>query len=328
MPANLPLEYLKAEEAYRSASKPPEKIEALQEMLRVIPHHKGTDKLIAQLRRKLSQLKEESQRRAATSRKGAGFTIPKEGAAQVVLVGTPNCGKSSLVRALTRATPEVGAYPFTTLAPTPGMMPFENIMVQLIDTPPITYDAARSWLPNLVRSADALLLVIGLAKDSREEMETVLRALEGWKVYPEGMEEETDAGFGTVFKPFLVLANKLDAPGAAENLEVLKELYPSRVPILTVSAETGEGLEDLKSKLFAFLKVCRVYTKMPGKTPDRNDPVVLPEGSTVEDFAGSIHKDFRKGLKYARIWGSAKFDGQKVTRDFVLQDEDIVELHA
>lgn len=326
MPANLPPEYQKAEAAYRAASALPEKIEALQEMLRVIPHHKGTDKLIGQLRRKLSQLREESQRRTATSRKGAGVAIPREGAAQVVLVGMPNAGKSSLLRRLTRATPEVGAYPFTTLLPTPGMMPFQNIQVQLIDTPPVSYDAARSWLPNVLRAADALLLVASLAEDPLGEIESALAVLGGWKVYPAGVEEEAE--FGKVFKPVLALANKLDAPGAAENLRVLEEVYRGRFPVHAVSAASGEGLEDLKPKVFSLLRICRVYTKTPGKKPDREDPVVLPEGSTVDDFAGAIHKDLRRSLQYARIWGSAKFDGQKVTRDYVLRDEDVVELHA
>ncbi|MFQ5692613.1 MAG: TGS domain-containing protein [Nitrospinota bacterium] len=328
MPANLPPEYLQAEAAYRSASTLPERLEALQEMLRVIPHHKGTDKLIAQLRKKLSQLREESQRRTATSRKRKGVTVPKEGAAQVVLVGTPNAGKSSLVRRLTRATPEVAAYPFTTLLPVPGMMPYQNIGIQLVDAPPVTFDAARTWLPNLVRGADALLPVVSLADDPLEETETVLTTLDGWKVYPEGTEEDAEPGFGRTFKPMLALANKADAPGAADNLRVLEDLYGSRFPIQAVSAESGEGLEDLKPRLFSLLRICRVYTKTPGKAPDLDDPVILPVGGTVEDFAASIHKDLRKRLKFARIWGSAKFDGQKVTRDHVLHDEDIVELHA
>ncbi len=329
MPANLPPEYQKAEAAFRAASTHQEKIEALQVMLRVIPHHKGTDKLIAQHRKKLSHLRDESERRTATSRKGSGVTVPKEGAAQVILVGMPNSGKSSLVAQLTRATPEVAPYPFTTQLPTPGMMPYLNIKVQLVDTSPLTFDPARSWLPNLIRSANALLLVASLAEDPLKELETSLEILGGWKIFPEGAEKEAaDPGIGAVFMPALVMANKIDTEGAAENLRILKELYAGLFPVCAISAETGLGLEDMKPKLFDLLHICRVYTKSPGKPPDLNDPVILPLGGTVEDFAGSIHKDLKRRMKFARIWGSAKFDGQKVTREYVVRDEDIVELHT
>ncbi len=329
MPANLPLEYIKAEAAYRSASTPEEKIEALHEMLRLIPHHKGTDKLIAQHRRKLSQLKQESERRTATARRGSTITVPKEGAPQVVLVGMPNSGKSSLVCKLTRATPEVASYPFTTLLPVPGMMPYLNIAVQLVDTPPVTFDAARTWLPNLLRSADALVLVVSLEDDPMAELEEVLSGLAQWKILPEHeMEEPSEQGFGVLYKPCLVVANKLDLDGADENLEILKGIYADRFILQGMSAETGLGLEDFKPKAFQLLRIFRVYTKTPGKEADMADPVILPLGSTVDDFAGSIHKDLRRSLKYARIWGSGKFGGQKVTRHHVLQDEDIVELHA
>ena len=330
MPANLPPEYQKAEEAYRAASSVQDKVSALEEMLRVIPHHKGTDKLIAQHRRKLSQLKEDTQKRTATARKGTGVNVLKEGAAQVALVGMPNAGKSSLVKRLTRAAPEVAAYPYSTLLPAPGMMPYLNIKVQLVDLPPVCYEGARVWLPNVLRGADAFLLVISLSEDPLEEMEEIRGLLKGWKVFPEGMEEEFEAapGFGNLLKPALVLATKLDSEHAAENLEIFRDLYGDRFSVYGLSAETGDGVEAWKPELFKALRIIRAYTKMPGKDPDRDDPVILPIGGTVEDFAESIHKDFRKDLKHARIWGSSKFDGQKVTRDFVLQDEDIVELHA
>jgi ribosome-interacting GTPase 1 len=329
MPANLPLEYIKAEAAYRSASTIEEKIGALQEMLRLIPHHKGTDKLIAQHRKKLSQLKEDSERRTATSRKGSTITVPKEGAPQVVLVGMPNSGKSSLVCRLTRATPEVASYPFTTLVPVPGMMPYLNMAVQLVDTPPVTFDGARAWLPSILRSADALVLVTSLEEDPMAELEAVLSGLAQWKIFPEHeTEEPSETGFGVLYKPCLVVASKLDLEGADENLEILKEIYGDRFVLQGISAESGLGLEDFKPKAFQLLKILRVYTKAPGKEPDFNDPVILPVGSTVDDFAGSIHKDLRRTLKHARVWGSGKFDGQKVTRHHVLEDEDIVELHT
>jgi hypothetical protein len=210
------------------------------------------------------------------------------------------------------------------------MMPYLNIQVQLVDTPPVTFEGARVWLPNVVRGADALILVIDLAEDPLAEMEMVLETLRGWKIFPGGMEEEFHAepGFGKILIPALVLATKTDVEGAGENLEVFLELYRSRFPVFAVSAEKDTGLEDWKAELFSLLRIIRVYTKRPGKVADLSDPVTLPVGSTAEDFAESIHKDIKSGLKYAKIWGSGKFDGQKVTRDFVLQDEDIVEVHV
>ncbi len=311
MPANLPPEYQNAEAAYRTASTVQEKMDALQEMLRVIPHHKGTDKLIAQHRKKLSQLRDESERRTATSRKGSGVTVPKEGAAQVILVGMPNSGKSSLVAQLTRATPEVAPYPFTTHLPTPGMIPYLNIKVQLVDTPPLTFDPSRSWLPNLIRSADALLLVVSLAKDPLEELETTLAILGGWKIFPEGTEEEaTDLGFGAASMPVLVVANKIDAEDAAENL---------RVTFRNINGLTRRNSQSHQRHR-------PIGNNIPSTAMLATAPI--PMINTVEDFAGSIHKDLRRRMKFARIWGSAKFDGQKVTRDYVLRDEDIVELHT
>ena len=138
MPANLPPQYKEAEERYRQAKTTPEKILALEEMLAIIPHHKGTDKMIAQLRKRLSQHKEESQRRPSGARQTDPFAVKKEGAAQVVLVGLPNCGKSQILATLTNALPMIADYPFTTRIPLPGMMKFENVQIQLIDAPPVT----------------------------------------------------------------------------------------------------------------------------------------------------------------------------------------------
>ena len=325
MPANLPPAYLEAEREYRQASTPQEKIEALQVMLRVIPHHKGTDRLIGDLRRRLAQLRQESQRRAAISRKGSGHHIRREGAAQVSLVGLPNVGKSQLISRLTRAPVEVAPYPFTTQIPQPGMMAYENVQIQLIDTPAITLDSAQGWLPSLFREADALLLVVDLSQDPVAQAEALLSTLARWRIFPP-LPEGTARGPFEVSKGMLLIANKRDLPGAETKLEALTGRYSLRV--LGLSAREDLDLDPLKREIFFLLGIIRVYPKTPGKEADLDTPVILTRGSTVEDFAGSIQKDIRRNLKFARIWGSAKFDGQKVSRDHVLQDEDTVELHA
>lgn len=322
MPANLPPHYYEAERQYRQAKTPSEKIIALETMLAIMPKHKGTDKLKADLRRKISQLKDESVRRSGGKR-GQLFEVERNGAGQLVLVGFPNVGKSQLVNYLTLAKPEIGEYPYTTRAPVPGMMQYENIQIQLVDIPSILDESARAWMLNIVRNADALLLVVDLTDDPDTQVEMLLEELERYKVRPKGTGTE-EPGF--VERSMMVVANKLDREGAEEALPFLLERFPEFNPF-AVSALKGEHMEDLRRELFNLLGVVRVHTKAPGKEPDLKSPVILPRGSTVLDFAASVHKDFARNLQYARIWGSGKFDGQRVQRDCVLQDGDIVELH-
>ena len=120
MPANLPPDYKAAERRFREAKTTEDKIAALQEMMAIIPKHKGTDKLRADLRRRLSKLKAEQAQPSKKGRKGPSYHIPKEEAPQVALIGSPNTGKSAFVTATTNATPEVANYPFTTRVPLPS----------------------------------------------------------------------------------------------------------------------------------------------------------------------------------------------------------------
>jgi ribosome-interacting GTPase 1 len=178
MPANLPPQYKEAEQRYRQARTNEEKVLAVEEMLAIIPHHKGTDKLIGQLRKRLSQYKEEAKRRPSTSKQIDPFVVKKEGAAQVLLVGLPNCGKSQILATLTNALPMIADYPFTTRLPLPGMMKFENIQIQMVDTPPLMDEYAESGLFNLIRNADALVIVLDLSEDCRTQIELVLEELD------------------------------------------------------------------------------------------------------------------------------------------------------
>jgi len=334
MPANLPPQYFEAEKRYRMAKDPQEKVDALEEMLAIMPHHKGTDKLHAELRRRIARHGEEAERRPAGARRGAQFLIKKEGAAgQVALVGLPNAGKSQLVAYLTDASPEVASYPFTTQKPIPGMMKWQNIQVQLIDLPPTNNREAHPWLRALLRGADLLMLVVDLGAEPLAQMEGLLAELEMLRLRPVGDDTEAQSLMESLMelglrpKKALVVANKSDLPGALANLELLRQRY-ARFPIVVVSAESLSGLEELKEELFRSLEIVRVYTKTPGEKPDFEDPVVLKKGSTVTDVALTIHKDFAFKLKYAQLWGSGKFDGQRVRREHVVEDGDVVELHV
>jgi hypothetical protein len=314
MPANLPPQYHEAEENFRLAKTIPEKVAALEEMLAIMPKHKGTDHLRAELRRRIAKLIEASGKKLATKR--TSTVIPKEGAAQLAVIGLPNAGKSQLVSSITNASPTVAEYPFTTHSATPGMMEFENIKIQLIDTPPLVSPAIDFWLPPLLRRADALLVMVDLANAPEAQMEAITEQLNNMRI--EIGEDKTKA---------LIVGNKLDLDNAKQNYTALKNKYEGQFPLVAISARDGTGLEELKLKLYQFLDIIRVYTKAPGEKPDFTDPIVLRRGSTLEDAAAEVHKDFRDKLKYARLWGSGKHEGIMAKRDHILQDGDIIELH-
>jgi len=326
MPINLPPEAVEAEKRYRAAKSTEEKIACLEEFISTIPKHKGTDKLRADLRRRLSKLKAASQTRKSVSRRESVFRIDKEGAGQVVVVGPPNVGKSALVATLTNATPEVADYPYTTWTPTPGMMPVENIQIQLIDTPPLSRDYVEPELLDLIRRSDLILLVVDLQTYPIQQLEDTIAILQEHRIVPFHLEDRYTEQRRLTFIPLLVLVNKSDDESSDEDFEVLCELLEDDWPLLPVSAATGRNLERLKEVVFERLEIIRVYSKPPGKEPDLSAPFVLGKGSTVADFAGKVHQDFFKKLTAARVWGSAVYDGQMVGRDHVLQDGDVVEL--
>jgi ribosome-interacting GTPase 1 len=327
MPTNLPPEYFDAEARYKAAETAEEKITALEELLGTIPKHKGTDHLRADLRRRLSKLKETAQAQKRTGKQVSAFHIDREGAGQVVVIGPTNVGKSALVAALTNATPEAADYPYTTWTPTPGMMPVENVQVQLIDTPPLAGEYVEPELLALVRRADLILLVVDLQSDPIRQLEETVAFLEEHHIVPLYRQDRyPEQQRRLTFLPLLVVVNKDDDERFDEDFEVLAELLGNEWPMLPVSAATGRNLEQLKRAVFDRLEIIRVYSKPPGKAPDFNVPFVLKKGSTVEELAGRVHKDFLERLKTARVWGSAVFDGQMVGRDHVLQDGDVVEL--
>jgi ribosome-interacting GTPase 1 len=326
MPTNLPPEALDAEKRYRAAKSVAEKIACLEEFISTIPKHKGTDKLRADLRRRLSKLKSATPSQKKVSRHESAFHIDKEGAGQVAVVGPANVGKSALVAALTNATPEVADYPYTTWTPTPGMMPMENIQIQLIDTPPLSGDYVEPELIELIKKSDLILLVVDLQTYPIQQLEDTIALLQEYRIIPRRLKDRYTEGRRLTFIPLLVLVNKNDDESTDEDLEILCELLEDDWPLLPVSATTGRNLERLKQVVFEELEIVRVYSKPPGKEPDLNTPFVLKKGSTVAEFAGKIHQDFFKQLKSARVWGKGVYDGQMVGRDHVLHDGDVVEL--
>ena len=325
MPANLPPHYFEAEKAFREAKDPLEKIAALEEMLSIMPKHKGTDHLRAELRGRIAKLTQQAAKKSGARR--ASLMIEKEGAAQVALVGLPNAGKSQIVAAITKASPPVADYPFTTHKALPGMMEFENIKMQLIDTPPLAPQSIEFWLPPMLRKAEALLVIIDLNADPLEQMQAIAKQLKKMRILIGEGDTELDPDYTVWRQKALVVGSKSDLDTDGRNFAKLKQRYGERFPLIAISATGGEGLEELRGKIYEVLDIIRVYTKAPGKKPDPNDPIILKRGSTLADAAEAVHKDFRAKMKYARIWGSGKHDGVMAKRDHVLEDGDIIELH-
>jgi ribosome-interacting GTPase 1 len=359
MPANVTPEYKKAQAAFRAARDPAERLTCLKEMLRTIPKHKGTEHLQADIKTRIKELTAEL---ATPKKKGARTgpvqTINPEGAAQIALIGPPNAGKSSLHARLTGSQAEVGPHPHVTQSPLPGMFPHEDIHFQLVDLPPVSASFMDPWIPNALQPAHAALLVVDLNAAGCVENVAAIRnrlnekrvsLVEEWRGRlgygyldtteavedktrddEDGLSEDTDDLDDPfrIFLPTLLVANKSDLRRDAAEIEVLQELIGVRYPAIFASVKTGEGLDRLGSVLFRGLEIVRVYTKVPGRAADTGTPYTVFRGDTVSDVARLVHRDLAKSLKFARVWGSAKFEGQQVGKDHQVGDGDILELHA
>ena len=316
MPANLPPTYYKLKHQLEAAKTNEERLSILEEMLRIIPKHKGSEKVVANIRSRAAKIRKEP---TAVGGKGGGKRsysehIPKQGAGQVVLLGPPNGGKSQILANFTNAKPEVSPTPYTTTMPMVGMLPYENIQFQIVDIPSISPDFVLPTVLTLTRNADIPLPVISLASDNiLDDLDVIVALLD------EANRETPENGT-------LIVANQLDAVGASERLDILKEFYGEVFRICPISAETGEGKETLLQKIYTELDILRVYPKAPGKPIEQDEPIVLPTGATILDAALSLHKDFAE-FKFARIWGPQWHDGQSVSRNDVVFDGDVVEFH-
>lgn len=339
MPANLSPEYKKAEQAFRTAREPRERLDCLREMLRTIPRHKGTEHLQADIKSRIRELTEEiGGTHAGPAHRHSPHAVRHEGAAQICLIGPPNSGKSTLHAILTGSKAAIGAFPGTTREPLPGMLHFEDIAFQLVDLPPISRGQLEPWMSPLLQTADAAWLVVDLADpECAEQVLAVCSELAQRKItltdrWPgaaahSGRTEDSSDSL-TAELPTLLVANKSDLDPGADEVNVLEELAGVRFPGFAVSAKNGQALDRLAPFVFSALAIVRVYTKPPGQPPDRSRPFIVHRGNTVADVARLVHQDVARSLKFARLWGSGAFDGQQVGPDHAVADGDVVELHT
>lgn len=329
MPANLTPQYQRAEEEYRKSQSSQERLEILERMLQLIPKHKGTEKLQADLKSKLKETREELQAEKAVPKGGKVYRFPRQGAAQIVIIGGPNAGKSRLLKELTKAEPDVAPYPFTTREPLPGMMAWEDVTVQLIDTPPITDSHFESYLLNFVRTADLVVLAFdGSSDDAPEQTAAVLDQLQQRKTRLGLQTGFDDEDFSILQVRTLLVATRGSDPQLQDRIEFFREMTGSTLPLFAVELDDPSRCQALRQRLFAALELIRLYTKAPGKPAADSSPFTLPAGGTVEDLAAKVHRDLAEKLKFAKVWSGGSGDSQSVGRDYVLADKDLVELHV
>jgi len=330
MAVNATPQYKKAEEEYRRAQSVQEQIDCLEQMLVLLPKHKASEKVQSDLKTRLKEARAElAAEKAAPKKVGKTFRFPRQGAGQIVILGGPNAGKSRLLAELTSARPEVAPYPFTTREPQPGMMPWEDVVVQLIDTPPITDSFFEAYLQNIIRSADAALLCFdGSSDDAPDHTGEVIRQIESRKTLLARESGFVEDDLTQVRVQTLLVPTRADDPGRADRIAYFEEIYPSRFAVQPVEFDRPDSIAALRDRVYRMLNVIRVYTKAPGKPAEYKSPFTIPAGGTVENLAEKVHKDLAAKLTHARIWGTSAHDGQSVGRDHVLVDRDLVELHG
>ncbi len=367
---------------------PEERLRLMGEFLSLVPKHKGTDRMISQVKKQMAALREEIDKKKRQQKPGGvpAYFVPKAGAAQVAIVGPTNVGRSSLLRAVTKAQVEVTPYPYGTKTPVPGMLPYRDIQFQLVEVPALVEGSSEGRADgfmklSVARNADAVIIVVDVRDDPAGNFliiagelansrilvtppegeveiekrtgtqiqflwegelvdcstEEVIALLAGYKIRSAlvtirgrvTMESVEDAIFGnTVYRPTLVLANKSDLRPDPRTIDQLRTAAEPLEVVLASTEHTPRLAETLGEKLFKLLDITRVYTKEPGREPAKT-PMVFRGTVTVGELARTIHNDFYKNFKYARISGpAAKFPNEKVGLDRALTDGTIIELHA
>ena len=290
-----------------------------------MPKHKGTDHLLADLRAKISRLRKEGTKKPVVSRFNP-YAVERDDCPQIMMVGPPNSGKSSLLNNLTGAASEVADYPHSTVKPSPGILRGDNYRFQLVDLPPVMGDSMEGWMGDLLRHADGMIIVLDVSnKETLEVMENVLKAIDRANIYLSGLVDG-DPPLGTITQKAMVALNKVDSSNP-EVLGLLKVEFMNRFRMVETSSVIGVNKEYFAGVLAEISGFMRVFTKIPGKKADLVEPYIVKEGITVLEMAGIIHREMSENFQYARIWGENYHDGQRVGKEHILFDGDIVEMH-
>ncbi|MDA1164902.1 MAG: 50S ribosome-binding GTPase [Planctomycetota bacterium] len=329
MAANLTIKYYLAEEKYRRAQTSEERLNCLEGMLQVIPKHKGTDHLQAAIRWRIKEARAEVQAERDAPKSGRTFRIPRQGAGTVVVIGAPNSGKSRIIAELTNAQPEVAEYPFTTREPFPAMMSCQDVLIQLVDTPPISQMPIEPYVVNYVRTADLVVLAFdGSSDDAPDDTLNIVQQLEARKTLLDQTTGYAEDDFSKLRVQTLLAATQADDQDAVVRISLFRESMPRDIPVVQVELQSRDSCDSLRDVIYESLGLIRVYTKAPGKAAVYEVPFAIPAGSTVETLAERVHHDFVERLKFAKVWGAGGHDGQQVGRDHVLLEGDMVELHV
>ncbi|WP_373468364.1 TGS domain-containing protein [Acidianus infernus] len=353
MVTNLPAEAKAKWLKVMDAKTPEEKIKAIQDFLSSVPKHKGTENLVYWARRRLAELREESERQRKKKSGSFSFFVEKEGAGQIIVLGREEL-KNPLVRKITNVKQDPKDFPI------PAMTYYEDVGIQLVNPPPVILDSKLivSKIIGLIRNADGLLFVVEdkneflkfkeflesnniiLGKPKGKVIIEKLRSgKEGIRIILLGKLVNTDENeIRKYLQDFGLKSAIVKIIGEVSLDDVEKSIFETITykPAVVVSLNPFDypgipvitKIDNLPKYLFDSLDIIRVYTKEPGEEPSK-DPLILKRGSTVLDVAKKLHSSLYENFKYARIWGkSAKFPGQKVGEDHVLEDKDIVEIHT
>lgn len=255
MPANLPPEARKKWHEASMARRPQEKIQRLQEFMSLVPKHKGTENLRAQVKRKMAllrrEIEEKKQKRAGVG--GPRIFVEKEGDAQIVILGPTNVGRSSLLSLLTNSKVEVSSYPFTTKEPTPGMFNYQDLQFQMVEAPALMEGSAEggAWgLQTLTsaRNSDGLILMVDLSQNPAVQLSLILRELEKARILtrkPKARIEIEKKHMGAKLK-VVVLGRLIDC--SVKDVKQLLRSYGIRDA--TVKIHGRATLDDVEEAIF------------------------------------------------------------------------------
>ncbi len=304
MPANLPAEARQKWYEASLARRPQEKIQKLQEFMSLVPKHKGTENLRAQVKRKMAllrrEIEEKKQKKAGVG--GPKIFVEKEGDAQIVILGPTNVGRSSLLSLLTNSKVEISSYPYTTKEPTPGMFNYQDLQFQMVEAPALMEGSAEggAWgLQTLTsaRNSDGLILMVDLSQNPTEQFALISRELEKARILtrkPKARIEIEKKHMGSKLK-IILLGRLIDC--SVKDVKQLLRSYGIRDATLKIRG--GARLDDVEEAIFegtTYRPTIIIANKADHpKASERIEQLKLHIGEDVKILVTSC--ETRKGLE-------------------------------